>query len=55
MADDEPNGDLFIKYASEPTPDECQDIRLQVQFAAGTSTMDWVKPYDCLAWNHGIC
>lgn len=53
--DDEPNGDLFIKYASEPTPAECQDVRLQVQFAAGTGTMDWVKPYECLAWNHGIC
>ena len=53
--DDEPNGDLFIKYASEPTPADCQDIRLQVHFAAGTGTMDWVKPYGCEAWNDGIC
>ena len=53
--DDEPNGDFFIKYGSEPTPAECQDVRLQVHFAAGTGTMDWVKPYECEAWNDGIC
>lgn len=53
--DDEPNGDLFIKYVSEPTPAECQDIRLQVTFAAGTGTMEWAKPYDCMVFNHGIC
>ncbi|KAM0711142.1 hypothetical protein Q7P35_001881 [Cladosporium inversicolor] len=53
--DDEPNGDLFIKYASEPTRADCQDVRLQVHFAAGTGTMDWVKPYECEAWNDGIC
>lgn len=27
---DEPSGDLVIKYADEPTPSECQDVRLQL-------------------------
>jgi hypothetical protein len=52
---DEPNGDLYIKYANEPTPDECQDIILQAQFAVGTGTMDWTKSEGCMVFNHGIC
>lgn len=53
--DDEPNGDLYIKYASEPTPAECQDIRLQMQFEAGTGSINWEKSYECIVYGHGMC
>jgi hypothetical protein len=54
-ANDEPNGDLYIKYASEPTPPECQDIRLQMRFEAGTGSINWKKADDCVVFNHGMC
>jgi hypothetical protein len=52
---DEPNGDLYIKYASFPTPDDCQDVVLQAQFQIGTGSMNWTKPYECVAYFDGIC
>jgi hypothetical protein len=53
--DDEPSGDLYIKYASEPTPSECQDIRLEMRFEAGTGFINWKKSQECTIYNHGIC
>jgi len=53
--DDEPNGDLFIKYVSESTPEDCHDVVLQAQFQAGTGTMNFTKSYGCVVFNHGIC
>lgn len=53
--DDEPKGDLYIKYASEPTPAECQDIRLQMTFEAGKGSINWEKSYECIVYGHGMC
>jgi hypothetical protein len=53
--DDEPSGDLYIKYASEPTPSECQDVRLEMRFEAGMGAINWNKSQDCVIYNHGIC
>jgi hypothetical protein len=53
--EDEPNGDLYIKYANESTPAECQDIRLQMRFEAGMGSINWKKSSDCVIYNHGIC
>ncbi|KAM0718234.1 hypothetical protein Q7P37_006566 [Cladosporium fusiforme] len=43
---DEPSGDLVVKYADEPTPSECQDVRLQVTFQKGLEKLEPI-PSDC--------
>ena len=53
--DDEPNGDLVIKYASEQTPAECQDIRLQVSIGEGLDDFECHPDPECQNTNCMVC